>query len=464
MQLKGKAHVNFDEIVYHSRPESLVDQFPSILKSALRKMKGRAYIVLDDLKHDIIDEVLGVISAVLETDDISQKCSFIISARASPRMLERREAYPFVESGTEINECLQSLQVPGADLRKDKIVDPAPESNSWVWEHQSLQDLMNSESGALAIIGKAGSGKSVLAKTILQGLHERLAQPDGSPDSPIVGKWFYCRRQGEDFTAYISLLKSIVSKFISKKRPLFKHCTQEYRRDPPNPLKSWGENELEGVLRCIIQDGTPLIIVVDAVDESDDEDGKIAKLIESLAGNFSSRTKTIFLSRHRQEFESDFWKSRQLILHNENDQTIQKVVEHGLDELKRIMYSSKPEDVDCPRFRSLAAMKRAQPIGHPPRHIFGETAHNGISIKDVEMKIIKRARGVVLWVVLVLESLCRFAKGEKFPPRMDQLLDIVDHVPQELINFYEQMVEDLTKDMSTKDLKVSQSILKNLVV
>ncbi|KAK8872652.1 AAA ATPase domain-containing protein [Apiospora arundinis] len=339
-QLMKGGFVKYDDIACHSRPESLVEQFPTLLISALQKMRGRTYVVLDDLTHDIIDQVLGVISAVLETDDISQKCSFIISARASPRTLERREAYPFVESGTEINECLQSLQVPGADLRKDKIVDPAPESNSWVWEHQSLQDLMNSKSGALAIIGKAGSGKSVLAKTILQGLHKYLAQPDGSPGSPIVGEWFYCRRQGEDFTAYISLLKSIVSKFISKNRLLFEHCKEEYRRESTNLPRSWGEAELEGVLRSIIEDGTPLIVVVDAVDESDDKDDKIAKLIESLAGNSSSRTKTIFLSRHRQEFESDFWKSRQLILHKENDHAIQKVVEHGLVELKRIMYGT----------------------------------------------------------------------------------------------------------------------------
>ncbi|KAK7987476.1 aaa ATPase [Apiospora arundinis] len=479
MQLKVGGLVRYDDIACHSRPESLVEQFPSVLTSALRKMKGRAYIVLDDLEHNMIDQVLGVISAVLEADDTLQKCSFIISARASPHTLERREAYPFVELGTENEgnvpsqplsmrplltwaspECLQSLQVSGADLRKDKIVDPAPESNSWIWKHQSLEDLLNSKSGALAIIGKAGSGKSVLAKTILQGLHEHLAQPDGSPDSPIVGEWFYCRRQGEDFTSYVSLLKSIVSKFISKNRSLLRYCIEEYRWGSSKPLRPWREKELEGVLRSIIEDGIPLVIVIDAVDESDDEDDKMAKLIESLAENPSSKTKTIFLSRHRQEFESDFWKPRQIILHRENDQAIQQVVRHGLVELKRIMYGSKPKDVDRPLHRSHAGLRKAQPRKYPPRQTFKETAHNGASLNDVETTIIKRAGGVILWVVLVLENLCRFAKEKKIPPHVHQLLSIVDRIPQELIGFYKQMVEDLTKDMSTEELKVSRSILK----
>lgn len=172
------------------RPKFLVESLASILVSALQTMRKRqAYIILDDLyeedsgEHGMSDRVLGEMSAIQKK--VSRKCQLVISARESHRRQCLAE-YPLSSptSNSKVTfliisthdllltpaglECLKSFEVSRAEDRRIQIEDPAPGSNSWVWDHPAFQHLRDSRSGALAIIGKPGSGKSVLGKTIFR--------------------------------------------------------------------------------------------------------------------------------------------------------------------------------------------------------------------------------------------------------------------------------------------------------
>lgn len=356
-------------------------------------------------------------------------------------------------------ECLMSFHVPEADVRKGEISDPVPGSNSWVWDHPALQNLRDSRSGALAIIGKAGSGKSVIGKTILQGLRTQWTQPLESPSSMLVGEWFYCQRRGETFTTYISLLRFVLFKFLVSDGSLFNYCKSKYRRDPPTRTRFWAEEELEEVLEHIMKDSFSITMVFDAIDESGND--RMVQFIEALSGDPRSRTKTIFLSRPRQEFEGAFWKRRRIVLQNENGGDIQIVASHGLIKLQNIMYGNKSERDDGPLVRSHAALRQARSVRHAPSQNFTRTRPDvGSSLDVVRKTIIERAEGVVLWVVLVFDNLYKFAKDMKIPPRVDKLLSIVGQLPHELDDFYGQMVRELIKNMSDEELGVAQSTLK----
>lgn len=93
---------------------------------------------------------------------------------------------------------------------------------------------------------------------------------------------------------------------------MFEYFKSAYRRDPPTSQRSWNVEELEDILKRIIEDSVPLIMVFNGIDKSNGD--RMVNLIASLVGNPRSRTKTIVLSRPMEKFESPFWKSRQFKL------------------------------------------------------------------------------------------------------------------------------------------------------
>ncbi|KAK7908671.1 hypothetical protein PG985_015974 [Apiospora marii] len=328
-----------------TRPEFLVDSLTSMLASALRKLEGTAYILLDELFEGEGEEH-GMSERLIKT-----VVTFLIIA-THDRLL--------TPAGLE---CLTSLEVSRADDRRAQIADPAPGSVSWIWDHPALQDLRDSQSGALASIGKPGSGKSVLGKTIVQELGKRWAQAKQSSSPLLLGEWFYCQRLGSTFTAYMMLLKFVLWKFLISDSSLFSYCKSAYRRDPPTSLRTWTEKELEGILERIIEGSVPLIMVFDAIDESNGD--RMVSLIAPLVGKPRSRTKAIFLSRPMEVFDSIFWKSRHFKLQDENSGGIQKIVEYNIAHLKNIMYGSGPKNVGDPVIRTHADLRQAQSKRHP---------------------------------------------------------------------------------------------------
>ncbi|KAK8026537.1 hypothetical protein PG991_003593 [Apiospora marii] len=465
------------------RPESFVQSLTSILVSALKNMG-----------EDRNARSNAWLNILLSSPTPNFKVTFL-AVSTHDRLLT-----------IDGLECLESLEVSKAGDRRVQIADPAPGSNSWVWNHPALQHLRNSRSGALAIIGKPGSGKSVLGKTIVQELGERWDRSRQSSSALLLGEWFYCRRLGETFTAYTPLLKFVVWKFLTSHSPLFSYCKATYRQNPPNSLRSWTEKELEEILKCIIEDSVPLIMVFDAIDESNGD--KMAKLVALVVDHPRSRTKAIFLSRPVEEFNSDFWKSRQFKLQDENRGCIQKVAKYDLAQLENIMYGSEPTNDDGPVIRTYAALRQAQSKRHPP---ISEGIHKSTGLKSLksimrgsvsndadtssarihtacmqtqetrcaprqmfegsqygkrpgldtlEQHIIKRANGVILWVVLVFTHLCRLVQAKGGPPSIDELLSIVDKLPEELEDFYGVMAKNLTNSMSRRELGMAQSALK----
>lgn len=226
----------------------------------------------------------------------------------------------------------------GASLRRDEIARPVLSSNLWIWDHPSLKWLMSSGSGALATIGKAGCGKSVLAKTIQEGISYHWNHLSQFPDSRdlLVSDWFYCRRKGDVFTANSSLLRNILSQILLKRRSLFRHYKLLYRKrfSTRSRKLEWSNEELQQIMENINTSDLDILMIFYAMDEA--EDDKMVSLIETLVSRPRSSNKAIFLSRPTDAFERPFWEGHRVTLQDENSQDIDLLVQHGLSKLRWI--------------------------------------------------------------------------------------------------------------------------------
>lgn len=173
---------------------------------------------------------------------------------------------------------------------------------------------MASDSGALAIIGKAGSGKSVLAKTIQEGVSRhwsQLGQFSHSRDL-LVSDWFYCRRRGDVFTAYSSLLRNVLSQLLLERASLFHHYKLLHRRKLSSRSQDWANEELQQIMENINTSGLNILMIFDAIDEA--EDDRMVSFVERLVSRPGSSIKAILLSRPTDAFERPFWEAHRVTL------------------------------------------------------------------------------------------------------------------------------------------------------
>src|SRR6266480_2856234 len=155
-------------------------------------------------------------------------------------------------------------------VRRDEIADAQPGTIDWVWSHRSYVEWKEETCSILWIQGKPGSGKSVLAKSILEHRSPVDASSSGPKealdnDGSLVCDWFYSTRGGADLMAHQSLMQSLLYQMLSKRPSLFRHFKRQYRRYPPLSKEWVNLDALEEILTQIAAARTRSICVVDAM-------------------------------------------------------------------------------------------------------------------------------------------------------------------------------------------------------
>jgi hypothetical protein len=316
---------------------------------------------------------------------------------------------------------------------------------------------MSQGSSALAIVGKAGSGKSVLAKTIQQGI---LAQ-DYASENMVVADWFYCRRKGSFFTSYTSLLTSILYELLARaKSVVFRSYKSIYRRHDPTPARTWTASELEEVLNCLALSSVPIFMVFDAIDEA--HDLRTIPLVESLVSAPQSKIKIIILSRPMLQLETEFWFSRKIILQLENSSDLQEVIDDGLLKLHKIMLGGYDGTELSPSagVRTHAALSSARPFqtGSAQDDMRTREAAAKVALCTLETQLRENSNGVILWLVLMFESLYKLAKSD-ITISDTELASYIGQFPSEIEPVYTQMVEELSSRLSENGLRKARTIL-----
>ena len=271
-------------------------------------------------------------------------------------------------------------------------IDPAyVETSQWVLETAEFQQwrdrTLDSNANIFWLKGKPGTGKSTIMKTIFKHLER------GDPKSVVLSFFFNARGQPLEQSVE-GLYRTMLHQLFSKVPNLLENTEAEhiYSHTPP-----WSTDLLRGLLSeaVLMSRQERIILVVDALDEGDEQEVRnMIDFARNLARSAHSKNislKICFASRH---------------------------------------YPS----ITVPDCREVVVEEQAKHTRDIARYIRGTL--NLVyepSTYDFARAVAKRARGVFLWVTLVVKLLNeRYDHGatqdelivtlEKIPPGLNDLL------------------------------------------
>lgn len=405
-----------------------------------------------------------------------------------------------IDDKTEYNECVQSLHFRNWNTRLEQIDNPEQGTNEWICSHPQYEAWYAAHQGVLWVEGKPGSGKSVLARSLQTRIvaswkgtdNDTAGIPSGGAlPTSIVAGWFYSSRLGDGGRSHLSLLRSIIYQLVSQEPSLFDSIVEVYRQFPvpfhcsnsgqeEESRKSWCESaafEIAGrkILERISASGTSITCIVDAMDEAESSlngvtgtpaQGGIAR-ISSILGVLSSlvvgvaesRMKFIVLSRPEPLLELDFLRTQRklnntfrITLEYENRPDIEILVSRGIEALKAAIhtYDSDADDVELEPLRVHRIPRIAR---QTVRHIQVSEAE---TLRRIREYILENARGIILWVTLILEELQHMASGGMVT--LVELEARLKSLPLELDDLYDRIIRDLSSRLTCRELSKSRDI------
>jgi len=364
--------------------------------------------------------------------------------------------------------------------RRDQITRAEAGTNEWIWSYGPYVEWATEASGILWIQGKPGSGKSVLAKSIL----ERLSSMSGS-EPWLIANWFYHERGGKLATSHTSMLRAILYQILKQDQTVFQYYRDDYRG------ADW-LGSLPQVFSRLAGAGpeiSPIMCIVDAMDESRDRSSGTANdyhnsqaSLEDILDIFldvtdlpASRIKFLVLSRPNLRIEKSFRHYHRVVLEYANLEDIETIVDSGLRALRKAMTSFDYSDEDYAQSESTGRKrKRQQPLLQMDSCSRQETTLSARKIKskrtfklsrdseDRELSairgyILEHARGVILWVALIINDLLRHVEKGMFT--FMELKKLLHELPLEINGIYRQILSGLQGSNSEIDQIKARRIL-----
>lgn len=273
---------------------------------------------------------------------------------------------------------LESLRFHQIDTRRQTIKNAYPKTCRWFlqtdifkqWEEKGTSD----HNKFLWIRGKPGAGKS----TLMKFLHGHFSKPARRKTKQETIVSFFFNARGEELEKSITgMYRSLLLQLLEIK-PESQHILDQFR-----PGHQWTVESLRHALEDTAQflEETPIICLIDALDECDQNQVRdVVSFLETLAGN-STSLHICFASRHYPHI---------------TQRGLGIVLEEGI---------GHQEDIT-------EYLSSALRIGH------GQRAEN------IRSKLQYKARGVFMWVVLVVDILNRdydAGEGRNLDKKIDQL-------------------------------------------
>ena len=362
--------------------------------------------------------------------------------------LDQTSTLPGVKSSqvlnryTERDECLGNLQFEGQCLRRDEVSAADTGTNTWIWTHPAFLAWQNKSSGVLWIEGKAGSGKSVLAKTIKAGLSESWDSDRRGIPLPQISDWFYSTRHGRITRSHVYFLRSIVRQLLEQNKNVFPMYASVYR-EKKNQSESWEFEDYENILVKMAAHSTRAICIVDAMDESDDDQGsfylrrRVITLMARLVEPTGSQIRFIVLSRYTADIDRvlhQIWKKEEklfhLVLERENTLDVALLIDNGLAALKEAMSELETDTEDELDTRHYLSPQISTAQDDDDR-----------AFERMREFLLEHTQGVILWIKLTIQVLIERVRGALYNTR--ELEADLRSLPMDLVNFYNLILRDL---------------------
>lgn len=184
--------------------------------------------------------------------------------------------------------------------------------------------------------------------------------------------------------------------------------------------------------------------------------GVLSSLVVGVA---ESRMKFIVLSRPEPMLELDFLRTQRelkntfrLTLEYENRPDIEILVSRGIEALKAAIhtYDSDGDDVALEPSRV-----------HKVPRIARQTLHNiqvseAETLRRIREYILENARGIILWVTLILKELQQMASGGRVT--IVELEARLRSLPLELDDLYDRIIRDLSSRLTSRELSKSRDV------
>lgn len=318
-------------------------------------------------------------------------------------------------------KLLQSLDFQGRVYRYKKT--KSTHATTFQWMLQSSQETdrapirftewLREKSGVFWIEGKAGSGKSTLMKFLCNNPTTMSHLRTWAQDKRLFVAHFFLWNAGSRLQkSREGLLRSIIFEILRRCPDLLDGII--YKVGIPAYFEQeecWDEEDLLRIYRIIMSKGMPIrfCFFIDGLDEYEDEKRGHEELLDTLRSmEYSSDTKLCVSSRPWIVFRDEFSKSPE--------------------------WHIKLEDLTRSDIRSLVTSevnRNAQ---------FRILRDRDSRYPDLVEEVVNRARGVFLWVILVIKDLCH---GLTHHDPVDTLLKRLERIPEGLDGFFQHMIDSI---------------------
>ncbi|KAL3454592.1 hypothetical protein BJX65DRAFT_301228 [Aspergillus insuetus] len=319
-------------------------------------------------------------------------------------------------------EILESLSFSAMHWRFSSIKKEHKETFRWIFKsHDStFVEWLKTGNGIYWIEGKAGSGKSTLMKYLVNESHTRTALNQWAGDNRrlLMASCFFWAAGSPMQRSQEGLLRTILFQVLRKYPDLISSVSPERWADPESPHnREWDYDELSRAVSLAASQTlsqTRFCFFVDGMDEFSGDQRALVQLIKRLAN--SPSIKLCISSRPWNVFVNAFdGKVAQLKLENLTSGDIQRYAEDKLNS------------------GWLAA---------------GDDAH---AQRDIVAEIARRARGVFLWVYLVVDSLLR---GQEEGDDIRDMRRRLDALPDDLEEFFKRILSTVDKVYREQTAKI----------
>lgn len=328
---------------------------------------------------------------------------------------------------------LESLYFPHMHDRQNMVHEREATTLDWVFDPPShilrewcdFSGWLLSDCGLYWISGKAGSGKSTLMKWLLQEDRTR-AHLDrwAHPQRLVLASHFFWNSGGKHQKSLSGALRSLMYELLSQCPEPIWHVSPLRWRSHDLELShfpSWTDGELFYALRLFfrhVAGNVRICLFIDGLDEFVGDDHQLVQLVKLFQTESKGHVKVCISSRPWEFFKDAFSPYPRL----------------RLEDLTRL-------DIECYIASTLLSDSRFQSMQRI----------NSMQCTQLVHEIIGKAKGVWLWVVLVVRSLLRGLQNH------DTIMDLqarLRQIPEELEDYFLQMFSSIDSVYRVKSLKL----------
>ncbi|MCJ1453992.1 hypothetical protein MMC28_004342 [Mycoblastus sanguinarius] len=331
---------------------------------------------------------------------------------------------------------VESLRFKEITERVERIAEAHPKTFDWLFEESQLNfknrpkasilKWLRASSGIYWVNGRAGSGKSTLMKYFHRHEKTLAALETWAGEKQLVTSSFFFWHAGTEIQKSQQGLLQTLLYYVLRRCPQLAPSVCPSRGQGFSRVSDpWTPEELRRAFTLLKQNNvgmTRFCFFIDGLDEYEGDHTEIINIINDFVTG--SDIKVCFSSRPWQVFENAYGDNlgHQLQLHELTEGDIQRFVTEKFAEDWRFQ---ELRGTDC-RYGALV------------------------------MRIVHKARGVFLWVFLIVQSLRR---GLTNCDTIDELYERLQALPADLEEYFQHMLDSVEKIYHQQAARIYQMCL-----